>query len=202
VNDKTASILRSNLHNSAMDKITDINQNKQTNRIISYIIRIKMARIKSTPRKEANNSTSSSAQQSTKPRAKKAARKPKLSTTTSTPTTAQQQVPAEGKVKRKYKYRPGTKALREVRRYQRTTDPCIPLAPIARLVKELTQEMYPTKTINFQANAIQAIRQSAEAHIVTLMEDANLCAIHAKRITITPKDILLARRIRGEVQRF
>jgi Core histone H2A/H2B/H3/H4 len=52
--------------------------------------------------------------------------------------------------------------------------------------------------ISTQSSAIQALQESAEAYLVGLFEDTNLCAIHAKRVTIMPKDIQLARRIRGE----
>ncbi len=52
--------------------------------------------------------------------------------------------------------------------------------------------------MRFQGNAILALQESAEAYLVGLFEDSNLCAIHAKRVTIMPKDLQLARRIRGE----
>ena len=52
--------------------------------------------------------------------------------------------------------------------------------------------------IRFQSTAILALQESAEAYLVGLFEDTNLCALHAKRVTITPKDMQLARRIRGE----
>jgi histone H3 len=106
-----------------------------------------------------------------------------------------------GAVKRPRRYRPGVQALREIRRYQKSTDAIIPLANISRLIREITEILYPKKIYRFQASAIEAIRQSVEAHMVTLFEDANLCAIHRKCVTITPKDIQLARRIRGEIDR-
>ena len=107
-----------------------------------------------------------------------------------------------GAVKRPRRYRPGVQALREIRRYQKSTDAIIPLANISRLIREITAMLYPKIMLRFQASAIEAIRQSAEAHMVTrLFEDANLCAIHRKCVTITPKDIQLARRIRGEIDR-
>ena len=52
--------------------------------------------------------------------------------------------------------------------------------------------------LRFQSSALMALQESAEAYLVGLFEDTNLCAIHAKRVTIMPKDIQLARRIRGE----
>ena len=52
--------------------------------------------------------------------------------------------------------------------------------------------------MRFQSTAITAIQEATEAYMVGLFEDTNLCAIHARRVTIMPKDIQLARRIRGE----
>ena len=110
--------------------------------------------------------------------------------------------PAQGGVKRHHRYKAGTVALREIRRYQKSTECLFPLAPFGRLVKEIAQFLYPKLQYRFQAAALEAMRQSSEAFLVRLFEDANLCAIHGKRVTITPKDFLLARRIRGEVDRF
>ncbi len=98
--------------------------------------------------------------------------------------------------KKARKYRPGTVAMREIRRYQKTTDLLIKKAPFQRLVREIAQDF---KTdLRFQGSAIQALQEASEAYLVGLFEDTNLCAIHAKRVTIMPKDIQLARRIRGE----
>ena len=99
-------------------------------------------------------------------------------------------------MKRKHRYRPGTLALREIRHYQKKTNLLIKRAPFARLVKEIAQGCM--QELRFQNSAIGALQEAAEAYLVGLFEDTNLCAIHAKRITIMPKDIQLARRIRGE----
>ena len=94
------------------------------------------------------------------------------------------------------RWRPGTVALREIRRYQKTTDLLIRKLPFQRLVREVAQDV---KTdLRFQSTAILALQEAAEAYLVGLFEDSNLCAIHAKRVTIFPKDIQLARHIRGE----
>ena len=85
-------------------------------------------------------------------------------------------------------------ALRDIRRYQSSVDLLIKKQPFVRLVKEILED-YNLKRI--QAAAIGALQEAAEAYIVSLFEDTNLCAIHAKRVTIMPKDIQLARRIRG-----
>ena len=113
--------------------------------------------------------------------------KPKNPVKTSTATTG---------VKKPHRYRPGTVALREIRRYQKSTELLIRKMPFNRLVREIAQDF---KTdLRFQASAIGALQEAAEAYLVGLFEDSNLCAIHAKRVTIMPKDIQLAMRIRGE----
>ena len=98
--------------------------------------------------------------------------------------------------KRKHQYRPGTLALREIRHYQKKTNLLIKRTPFARLVREIAQGFM--QELQFQNSAIGALQEAAEAYLVGLFEDTNLCAIHAKRITIMPKDIQLARCIRGE----
>ena len=103
--------------------------------------------------------------------------------------------PAEGG-KKPYRYRPGTVALREIHSYQKSTELLIRRLPFQRLVREIAQD-YKSR-LNFASGAILALQEAAEAYLVGLFEDTNLCAIHAKRITIMPKDIQLARCIRGE----
>ncbi|XP_008477672.1 histone H3-like [Diaphorina citri] len=67
---------------------------------------------------------------------------------------------------------------------------------VLSLVREIAQDF---KTdLRFQSSAVMALQEASEAYLVGLFEDTNLCAIHAKRVTIMPKDIQLARRIRGE----
>lgn len=101
-----------------------------------------------------------------------------------------------GKVKKPHRFKPGTVALREIRKYQKSTELLIRRAPFERLVKEIAQEC---KTeLRFQKSSIVALQEAAEAYLVGIFEDTNLCAIHAKRVTIMAKDIHLARRIRGE----
>ena len=89
------------------------------------------------------------------------------------------------------RYRPGTVALREIRRYQRSSELIIRRMPFQRLVREIAQVHNPY--LRFQSGAILALQESAEAYLVGLLEDSNLCAIHAKRVTIMPKDMQLAR---------
>jgi histone H3 len=109
---------------------------------------------------------------------------------------ARKAAPQTGGVKKKARYRPGTIALREIRKYQKSTDLLIRKIPFQRLVKEIAQDH--RADLRFQTSAVLALQEAAEAYIVSLFEDTNLCAIHAKRITIMPKDMQLARRIRGE----
>ena len=95
------------------------------------------------------------------------------------------------------RYRPGTVALREILRYQKSTELLIRKVPFQRLVREIAQDL-GKMSIRFQSGAIIALQEASEAYLVGLLKDSNLCAIHAKRVTIMPKDIQLARRIRGE----
>ena len=100
-------------------------------------------------------------------------------------------------MKKPHRYRPGTVALREIRRYQKNTDLLIRKLPFQRLVREIAENFY-RRDLRFQSTAIMALQEAAEAYLVGLFEDTNLCAIHAKRVTIHPRDMELARRIRGE----
>jgi histone H3 len=63
-------------------------------------------------------------------------------------------------------------------------------------VREIAQDF--KADLRFQSKAIQALQEAAESYLVGLFEDINLCGIHAKRVTIMPKDLQLARRVRGE----
>ena len=99
-------------------------------------------------------------------------------------------------MKRPHRFRPGTVALREIRKYQKSTELLIHKVPFQRLVREIASE-YKTD-LRWQSVAILALQEASEAYLVGLFEDTNLCAIHAKRVTILPRDLILARRIRGE----
>merc|ERR1712036_47936 len=101
-----------------------------------------------------------------------------------------------GGVKRAHRFRPGTVALREIRRFQKSTELLIRKLPFQRLVREIASEY--RSELRFQSSAVLALQEASEAYMVGLFEDTNLCAIHAKRVTIMPKDMQLARRIRGE----
>merc|ERR1711874_642007 len=103
---------------------------------------------------------------------------------------------ASGGVKKPHRYRPGTVALREIRKYQKSTDLLIRKLPFQRLVREIAQNF--CTELRFQSAALEALQEASEAYLVGLFEDTNFCAIHAKRVTIISRDIQLARRIRGE----
>eukprot|EP01070_Trichotokara_eunicae_P010147 Trichotokara_eunicae@DN6260_c0_g1_i10.p1 len=106
--------------------------------------------------------------------------------------------PAGGSValKKPHRYKPGTVALREIRKYQKSTDLLIRKLPFQRLVREIANDF--KADLRFQSSAVLALQEASEAYLVGLFEDTNLCAIHARRVTIMPRDIHLARRIRGE----
>ena len=102
---------------------------------------------------------------------------------------------AAGLIRKKRRFRPGALALREIRKYQKSTNTLLAKLPFQRLVREIAQNF--KSELRFQSMAVYALQEAAEAYLVRLFEDTNLCAIHAKRVTITPQDMQLARRIRG-----
>lgn len=104
--------------------------------------------------------------------------------------------PVWGGIKKPHRYRPGIVALREIRKYQKSTELLIRKLPFQNLVREIAGAF--KSCVRFQSTAILALHEASEAFLVGLMEDTNLCAIHAKRVTIMPKDMQLARRIRGD----
>jgi histone H3 len=101
-------------------------------------------------------------------------------------------------IQQKRRYKPGTLAIREIRKYQKSTDLLIRKLPFARLVREICNE-FTDQPMRWTAEALLALQESSEDFLVHLFEDCNLCAIHAKRVTIMPKDMQLARRIRGPI---
>jgi len=96
--------------------------------------------------------------------------------------------------RKKRRYRPGTLALREIRHFQTTTMLLIRHLPFQRLVRQIAHEF--NNSLRFQRSAMEALQEASEAYLVGLFEDANLCAIHARRVTIMPKDMQLVKRIR------
>jgi histone H3 len=109
---------------------------------------------------------------------------------------ARKSAPATGGMKKPHRYRPGTVALREIRRYQKTFELLIGKANFQRLCREIAQDF--KSDLRWTKEALLALQEATEAYLVRLFEDTNLCAIHRGRITITPKDMQLVRRLRGE----
>ena len=115
---------------------------------------------------------------------------------------ARKSAPTAGGVKKPHRYRPGTVALREIRKYQKSTELLMRKLPFQWLVREVANDIaagtrFPEGP-RWQSQAVVALQEAAEAYLVHLFEDSNLEAIHAKRVTIQAKDIQIARRIRGE----
>ena len=106
------------------------------------------------------------------------------------------EVRMQGRLVKPHRYRAGTAALKDIRHFQKTSVLLIRRLPFQRLMREIAQD-YKTD-LRFQSVAILCLQEAVEAYLVKLFDDANLCAIHTRRVTIMPKDIQLARRIRGE----
>ena len=84
-------------------------------------------------------------------------------------------------------------ALREIRKYQKSMDLLLRKLPFQRFVREVTQNV--RGDLRFQATALAASKEASKAYLIRLLEDTNLCAIHAMRVSIMPKDIQLSRQI-------
>ena len=111
---------------------------------------------------------------------------------------AKKEAPSQATEKRKFRWRPGTVALREIKKYQTNTELLLRKAPFQRLVREVAQTQDKALAHRWQASALLALQEATEAYLVHLLSDANLLALHAKRVTLMTRDLQLARRIRGE----
>ncbi|XP_049831928.1 histone H3-3-like isoform X1 [Schistocerca gregaria] len=101
-------------------------------------------------------------------------------------------------VKRKRTTKPGYKALKEIRKYQRSTQLVIPKIPFVRLIKEILMTVSrETNVSRIERSAVEALQEAAEMVIVQLFEDGMLCAVHAKRVTLLSRDIHLVLRLTG-----
>ena len=98
-----------------------------------------------------------------------------------------------GGVKKPRRFRPGTVALRQIRKYQKSYELLIRKIPFQRLVREVAQKI--SRDLRFQSTALLALQEAAEDYLVRMFEDVNLIAIHCNRVTIQPKDILIWRRL-------
>lgn len=102
--------------------------------------------------------------------------------------------------KKGFRYRRNTIALRDIRRLQKTTELLIPRRPFQRLVRDVSQQIWNQfghSELRFQTASLSALHEASKSYLVALFEDTNLCAIHAKRVTIIPRDMHLARKLRG-----
>ena len=99
-------------------------------------------------------------------------------------------------VKRTHRYRPGTVALRQIRKFQKGTELLLRKAPFQRLLRETAQSQ--KEGLRWSASAVAAVQEATESYIISLLSDANLCALHTRRVTAMPRDLQLARRLRGE----
>ncbi|KAL1546357.1 centromeric histone H3 [Salvia divinorum] len=145
-----------------------------------------MARIKQSAKKSSGRKPSQATPSTSTPQQSSGRRSPRSATPSRT---------GEG-TKKKRRARPGTVALREIRKYQKSWKLLIPAAPFIRTVKEISFKFAPSIG-RWQAEALVALQEAAEDCIVRLFEEAMLCAIHAKRVTLMKKDFELARRIGG-----
>jgi histone H3 len=98
--------------------------------------------------------------------------------------------------KKSRRFRPGTVALREIRSFQKTSGLLIRRAPFQRMVREVAQ--VAKAGLRWQSAALAAMQEATESYVIGLLSDSNLCALHARRVTVMPRDIHLARRLRGE----
>ncbi|EPB70245.1 core histone H2A/H2B/H3/H4 [Ancylostoma ceylanicum] len=106
-----------------------------------------------------------------------------------------------GAIAVKRRAKPGVKALRDIRHLQRTTELLIPRLSFQRVVRDITNKICAKRVIDdlrWQSNALLALQEAAEVYLTCMFEDSNLAAIHARRVTIMPKDMHLVRRLRGE----
>ena len=101
-----------------------------------------------------------------------------------------------GGIKKPTRYRPGTVALRQIRKYQKTTELLIQKIPFQRLVREVMQGISPHVDLRIQSTALLALQEASEAYLVNVFEDSLLACLHAGRVTLQLKDMLLARRLR------
>lgn len=101
---------------------------------------------------------------------------------------------------RPQRYRPGTVALKEIRKYQKSTELLIRKYPFQRLVRDIMESC--KRDLRIQSTAVLALQEAAEAYLTSLFEDTNLCAIHAGRVTIQPRDMRIAQRIRGDTAKY
>jgi histone H3 len=108
---------------------------------------------------------------------------------------------AAGGIKKPHRYRAGTVALRKIHRYQKSTDLLIRKAPFKRLIHDIVQDCpgyWQKPPLRMQSTALLALQEAAETYLVRYFEDCNTCALHAKHVTIFPRDMFLVGCLRGQ----
>ena len=105
--------------------------------------------------------------------------------------------PSQNNRRRPHRYRPGTAALREIRKYQKTSELLVPKRPFQRVVRDIVLKDLNVLEARFQASSMMALQEAAEAYLVGIFEDAQLAGIHAKRVTLMRDDLMMVRRIRN-----
>lgn len=104
-------------------------------------------------------------------------------------------LPTPQTASKRTRYKPGTVALKEIRRYQNSTDLLIRKLPFQRFVRSIAQQY--KADVRFQGPALACLHESLEAYLTGVFEDANACAVHARRVTILKRDLSLVDKIRG-----
>ena len=111
-----------------------------------------------------------------------------------------------GEIFKPRRYRPGTVALREIRRYQTSTDLLIPKLNFQRLIKEILhvecKELHLGHSKKIQSTAVLALQHAAEQYVTELFEKSQQAAIHGKRVTVVPQDLQLVLNFRGDDIKF
>ena len=98
-------------------------------------------------------------------------------------------------VRKSHCWRPGTMALREIRKFQKNTDLLIRKAPFQHLVREILQANSKNGDMRMQSTALLALQEATEYFMVDVLSNTNLCAMHGNQVTIKSKDLALACRI-------
>lgn len=113
------------------------------------------------------------------------------------PAEAKPKKKAEEKTKKAHRFRPGTVALRDIRKHQKSSD-CLafPKQPFQRLIREIAQDF--KDDLRFEAGVCDLMQLAAEDYLIQICQGANAAAIHAGRETVYPKDVQLCRLLRGE----
>ncbi|KAL3089991.1 hypothetical protein niasHS_006443 [Heterodera schachtii] len=153
-----------------------------------------MPRVKQTAKKSQSRKEQGSFQQQQKMRSMRT----QLATKTAGPKRIGYKELPPVKMQQKRHHKKGALALKEIRKYQKSVNLLIPRRPFVRLVREVTQGMTVADDIKWRGLALLALQEAAELYLIGLLEDTNLCAIHAGRVTIMPKDMQLVRKIRGD----